>query len=297
MHRECVPPIASAQHGAFTRAQARAAGISDRAIDGAVARREWRLLRRGVYAAAPSPDTDQQRLMAVVLAAGEGALASHLSAAWLWGLHADLQLAVTVPLGRAPRLAGVMVHRRATPVASRRQAIPVTNPLRTVLDLGSLGAGPVEQAIDRGLASQLFTIVAVEAELERLAGRGRNGVRAVRAALDRRLAAEQRTPSVLESRFGRLVRAAGLPRPAAEYPVLEGAYRLDFAWPEVRVAVEVDGYRHHSSWGDFQHDRRRQNDLVLAGWTVLRFTWDDVCHRPAVVAGAVGSALAASRSA
>lgn len=297
MRREPVPPITSAQHGAFTRGQARAAGITERAIDGAVARHDWRRLRRGVYATAGAPASDHQRLMAAVLGAGDGAMASHLSAAWLWDMADDLELAVTVPVGRSPRLTGVTVYRRDLPTSSVRQRVPVTNPLRTVLDLGSLGRGFVDEAVDRGLASRLLTVAAVEAELDRLAGRGRAGVQTVREALDRRLATDRRPPSVLESRMGRLVKAARLPLPVTEYPVLEGSYRLDFAWPTARVAVEVDGYRAHSSWDAFSGDRRRQNDLVLAGWTVQRFTWDDVRYRPAQVASAIRAALGASRSA
>lgn len=104
------------------------------------------------------------------------------------------------------------------------------------------------------------------------------------------------SPSVLLTRMSRLLRRHRLPQPEAEYEVLGGRYRVDFAWPEARLAVEVDGYATHSSVHAFQENRARQNDLVAAGWTVLRFTWADVRGRHGWVA-ALSDALAASRPA
>jgi very-short-patch-repair endonuclease len=67
--------------------------------------------------------------------------------------------------------------------------------------------------------------------------------------------------------------------------------RLDAAYPERRIAIEVDGYEAHSSPEAFQRDRTRQNRLVALGWTVLRFTWADVVHRPSMVAQAIKEAI------
>ena len=82
-----------------------------------------------------------------------------------------------------------------------------------------------------------------------------------------------------------------------QHPVGGTPYRLDYAWPDRLLAVEVDGYGPHSSREAFQSDRARQNALVLAGWTVLRFTWADVRDRPAAVAAVLRRALGASRPA
>jgi len=67
--------------------------------------------------------------------------------------------------------------------------------------------------------------------------------------------------------------------------------RIDFAFPDRRLAIELDGYGPHAH--RFQRDRSRQNGLVLMGWTVLRFTWADVVERPAYVVAALTTALAA----
>jgi very-short-patch-repair endonuclease len=88
-----------------------------------------------------------------------------------------------------------------------------------------------------------------------------------------------------------------LPEPTHQYEVRVGhrlVGRVDFAYPPMRVALEVDGYESHSSLAAFGRDRARQNELVAAGWTVLRFTWGDVVHRPHAVATAVRRVLCAN---
>lgn len=67
---------------------------------------------------------------------------------------------------------------------------------------------------------------------------------------------------------------------ARQHPLAGTRYRLDYAWPPARLAVEVDGYASHAGLEAFGYDRERQNALVLAGWTVLRFTWAHVRDRP-----------------
>jgi hypothetical protein len=105
----------------------------------------------------------------------------------------------------------------------------------------------------------------------------------------------ERTESELEDRFLHLVRRAGLPTPVAQWtvPDARGAFigRADFGWPAQRVGVELDGYAFHSDPTVFRLDRDRQNRLVLAGVTLLRFTWWDVDLRPAVVEHSLRTAL------
>ena len=63
------------------------------------------------------------------------------------------------------------------------------------------------------------------------------------------------------------------------------------AFPELRIAIEVDGWAHHSDVDRFRHDRQRQNTLVALGWTVLRFTWTDLTDRPAYVIATIRTLL------
>ena len=64
--------------------------------------------------------------------------------------------------------------------------------------------------------------------------------------------------------------------------------------PVVRrlVAIEIDGWAFHSDADTFRKDRARQNAIVLAGWTVLRFTWHDLTVRPSEVVADIRAALA-----
>ena len=71
---------------------------------------------------------------------------------------------------------------------------------------------------------------------------------------------------------------------------------LDIAFPLVLLAIEIDGWAWHSDPERFQDDRRRQNALVAAGWTVLRFTWADLIERPEQVVATVVRTLTRLRS-
>jgi very-short-patch-repair endonuclease len=88
----------------------------------------------------------------------------------------------------------------------------------------------------------------------------------------------QLTRSELEARFLDLCRSAGLPPPRANH-VVEGM-EVDFCWPELRLIVETDGWAYHGTRAAFSRDRRRSVTLTVAGWTVLRFTYEDVVHDP-----------------
>jgi very-short-patch-repair endonuclease len=75
-------------------------------------------------------------------------------------------------------------------------------------------------------------------------------------------------------RFARAIVDGGLPEPVLQHPVSVGncRYRIDLAYPEFKIAIEIDGWEYHSSRSAFDDDRSRANDLVVAGWQVLRFT-------------------------
>jgi very-short-patch-repair endonuclease len=76
-----------------------------------------------------------------------------------------------------------------------------------------------------------------------------------------------------------LLRAHGVPRAVPEYVVsARGKFigRVDFAYPELKLAIELDGFEPHTGLGVFRNDRARQNALVSGGWTVLRYVWQDV---------------------
>jgi very-short-patch-repair endonuclease len=116
---------------------------------------------------------------------------------------------------------------------------------------------------------------------------------ALRRVLDRRPPAAAATDSELETRFLQLVRDAGLPQPQRQYEVRDGTgfiARIDFAYRDRRLAIELDGFGPHAD--RVERDRTRQNPLVLLGWTILRLTWADVVEGPASVVSVLRGAAA-----
>ncbi len=250
---------------------------------------EWERLHRGVYRDTAAPQTPEQALRAAWLALQGAGVVSHASAGWLWRLlpesPARPELSIQTSNGR--RLHGVTLHRFADldwAQAVTRAGILVTNPLRTIVDMaGSPTLSPTDltDAIDVALSKRLVTVAGLTAELDRLARRGRPGVGKLRWHLVDRGFIGAPEPSVLESKMGRIIIAAHLPLPVVEYKVGEdGEYRLDFAWPAILLAVEVDGYIFHFTPAQLQRDHTRRNQLQRAGWTVLVYTWKDVCNEP-----------------
>jgi hypothetical protein len=231
---------------------------------------------------------------------GSDAAASHATAAHLLALTDDRPdvIEVTVPVQQRPRRAFV-VHRSVDLVGehvTRRKGIPVTTIERTLVDGGLTSPlGRVARWFDTALRLRLTTAEEVGRLLLDVAERGRNGITIARQLVEERMGWTERTESELEDRFLLLIRRAGLPTPVAQWPVTDarGGFigRADFGWPERRVGVELDGFAFHSDPTVFRLDRDRQNRLVLAGITLLRFTWWDVDLRPAVVEHSLRTAL------
>jgi hypothetical protein len=151
----------------------------------------------------------------------------------------------------------------------------VTTPARTLVDLSAVTPAPtLEKAVDGALREGLVTVASLRACFDALAGRGRRRVAHFRPILDAREPGYSPGDSDLEVRVQRWLTAAGLPPPAAQFPVLVGdrRYRIDLAYPDQRIAIELDGWAAHGTRLAFDHDRVRGNELELSGWVLLRFT-------------------------
>jgi very-short-patch-repair endonuclease len=292
--------LAAAQHGVFTHGQAVASGVSDSLLWHRCRQGQWARVEPRVYRVAAAKRCWRQDLMAACLGAGRAAAASHRAAACLWQLDGmdEEVIELTVPHGSSYRRH--VVHRAplaAVDVASV-DGIPATTPARTVVDLGAVAA---DDLLERALESALrrgLSMPRLQWRLESLAGRGRPGVAALRRVLARRPSGAAATESELESRFLQLVREAGLPPPVRQHVVRDGAAvvaRVDFAYPERHLAIELDGFGPHAAdVNAFHRDRTRQNRLVLLGWTVLRFTWEDVTGNGERVVATLTRAMAAA---
>lgn len=133
--------LAFEPHGVVTFAQLRNAGLGAGAINVRVRKGRLHRLHRGVFALGHTRISREGRWLAAVLALGEGAVLSHISAAALWVIRhsSSDRIHVTVPGGGGrERRRGIVVHRSLTlgrPDVDRHNAIPVTSVSRTLLDL------------------------------------------------------------------------------------------------------------------------------------------------------------------
>jgi very-short-patch-repair endonuclease len=290
--------IAEPQHGAFSRDQARACGFSDRQIARRVESGVWRRSMSRVFRTAGTPITLAHRQWSAVLWAGPHAVLSHATACRLWHLDGievqRLELWVRNP--RAPRSRTVRVHRTLVlddEDVTELDGLPVTSAVRTVIDAASFLRGrALESVVESARRSGVTTTRALVARLELIGGPGRPGADELRRVLA--LQSARPAESELEIRVARVIRRAGMPTPVRQLEVRVPSgptYRLDFAWPELRVALECDGWRYHEGRARFEHDERRRADLAALGWLVVPVTWQELRAHPAAVIDRLRRAL------
>lgn len=275
--------LAARQHGVISRAQARAAGLSDSAIARATSAGRLERVHRNVYRMAGSPTTTHQRLMAACLWAGEGAYVSHRSAAAMRELPGVHPTGVDISLPRGhPRSVppGIIVHRPRRVERgdlTRLAGIPISDPARTLIDIAATeDPETLEVALDDALRRGLVSLPRLRRRLSRMPPRGRGGMGLLRRLVADRSPATVLPESPLETRLIRLLRAAKLPPPVRQHQIRERGRliaRLDLAYPEARLAIEADGYRYHSGRIAFEGDLARRNALQALGWRVLHVTW------------------------
>lgn len=272
--------IAARQHGVVSVGQLRAAGLTSAGITRRLRRGSLHRLHAGVYAVVgPDALSREARWLAAVLAAGDGSVLSHESAAELHaiGRRRPSLIAVTTPTQRRPT--GVRVHRYRTldrrDVTTHR-GIPVTTVHRTLIDLAdALTPHQLTNVIHEAAFRGRFVEPAVRDAMERAPGRHNLAVLERAIALYRRGSAGTRSGN--EDAFLALVAALGWPEPRVNADLL--GHEVDFHWPELMLVVEIDGPGHErppSRRDDALRDRAHRT----AGYAVLRFTDADVRERP-----------------
>lgn len=271
--------IASGQLGLVTAAQMISVGFSRGWITKAVARGELRRVVWGVYAVAGAPFTWEQRVLAHVLAAGEGAMASHWTAARLLGFPnvTTIQVEVTIPRERAVRIAGFRPHRATVlPDLDRTTvgAIPCATWERTLVDLTARWSKwQLGRALDDGIRRGATSLRRLRACTNRQeAGPGRRPA-VIYELLDEREGAGK-VDSASERRVLETLRLAGLPAPVTQHRLELGAvrYRADFAYPDRGVIIEYLGFVPHSTFSAHVHDRQRANAIRAAGLRLIEWT-------------------------
>jgi very-short-patch-repair endonuclease len=286
-----VAELAERQYGVADRAQLRRCGLNDGAIARWIAQGRLHRLHRGIYAVGHAAIHIRGRLVAAVLYGGPGAVLSHQTAAWCWGLldAEPRRIHVTTP-NRRRSVREIRIHRPRSIDRTVHAGIGLTTVPRTLLDLAAtLPFADLRQALAQADHLNLLEARAVEAQL----GRGRPGARELRRALSLHFPEVARTRSVLEERFVMLIERHGIPMPEVNVR-LEG-FVVDALWRRERVVVELDGHETHSYPAAAERDRRRDLILRRGGFTVLRYTWRQVTYEQGAVIGDLERSLGSSR--
>jgi very-short-patch-repair endonuclease/predicted transcriptional regulator of viral defense system len=280
-----IAATAAAQHGHISWGQLLAAGLSIRQAKYRV--ETGRLLRvyPGVYRVAAVPPSPHGAHMAAVLATG--GVASHRSSAWLLG-HWDrpprqVELTLPRPLGWRSDLVTHRLVDLARHDVTYVDGIPCTDSARLLVDLGAVcRPKTVEKLFHKMLHGKHTDFDTIVSRYFQVSRRGRAGAGVLRAILD----AYDPSMAPAESDLGvvllQVLRDHGLPAPVRQHRVVVDGhrYRLDVCYPELKMAMEGDGFGVHSERDAFEEDRVRQNRLVLNGWFVLRYTWRMLLHNP-----------------
>ncbi|WNG84841.1 type IV toxin-antitoxin system AbiEi family antitoxin domain-containing protein [Mycobacterium sp. ITM-2016-00316] len=274
--------------GVITLAQARRAGLSQDDVDYRVHTGQWRRCSRGVYFADDRQFTENARMRAGVWAYGDQAAASGMAAAWWQQLtqYPPELVEVTVPRDRRlQQQPGTRLRRRDLDPAEvvERDGLRVTALPLTVVE-AAVRRGGGAKLMDSALQRHVYLPALWKAHLN---NKGRHGAPAARRLLR---AAEDGTRSAAERLLATLLRQAGITGWKANHRV--AGYKVDYAFPDAKLILEVDGWAFHSDADVFNHDRVRQNALILAGFQVLRFTWLDLTEYPDRVIGQIAHALA-----
>ena len=289
--------LAERQEALWTRRQALDSGAGYELIRSRVKQGTWIDHGHGVFGPPGVPWTHRRWLWRAHLIAGRGSVVSHEAAAVLHRMEgfSGEPVVVTRSHGGWSRLDGVTVHQidDCRPHhRTRRQGLPVTTPVRTVLDLATVvGRARLEIAVEEELARGRVSVAGLAALLEEVARPGKPGVTRLQNVLDRQVGnrpsvtrLEWLMDRVLESLAGiRVVREIPLPSRG------ECDGRVDFALPEFRIVIEVDGRRWHERRRDMIRDRDRDNAAASAGWLTLRFMWEHVVEDPDGVARTIRS--------
>ncbi len=270
--------------GTATFAELRAA-VSGRAIRGALADGAIRRIAKGIYAMPPAADP-------FAAARAQAGIVSHVSAAVLHGFSVlDLpdKPHITVPRGQ---------HRRLSPVECElhwADDVPsdgrLTGKLRTVLDCArtlpfAAALTIADSALRLGALDRSHLLIAA-AELR---GPGARRTRRVAAAAD------GRAESPLESVLRAILIKAGIDGFEPQIVVRDRGFsaRIDLGHPGLLIALEADSFAHHGTRSALTRDCRRQVNLTIRGWRLLRFSWEDVMWDPDWVVDAIRQAMAGS---
>lgn len=265
-----------AEHdGVATLAQLRAAGVTERMIASRVGTRELHRVGCGIYRSALHPHSDRAGIRIPVLIAGGAA--DRWTALYWHGLIEDVprRVTVTVPAGRRVRqMSGYLLDTRRRNLDALDldvvDGLPVTAKPLTVLEVCSA------REMDRALQIEAVDVKDMAAALDRNARA--QGLTEARKIFN---VACGDTESRAERLFADLLTVHEITGWRSQLPFR--GYTIDFAFPEHKLAVEINGWAFHRSHKRWMSDQNKSNALTAAGWSVLNFSWHHLVEDPEAV--------------
>jgi len=260
-------------------------GCPSRTLSNLVADGEFVTMMPGVFRSAQWP-CGREQIMAAACARNSAALIAFTTAGQLWGLRRtiDTRIFVLVPHGRSPEMEGIVVHRcrRIDPVdiVERPDGIRLTSPPRTLFDSADMiGAEATASVLELMLNDRMVTFGTIVDTVQRLYHPRRPGSKTMLEVIGSRPAWRAALQSDLEVRVLQEMVRQGLPAPITQFPTTLPNGRkilIDFAWPGVQLAVEVDHPAWHAGALSSHRDKGRDRKLATVGWTTSRITNIDV---------------------
>ncbi|MGH2754292.1 MAG: DUF559 domain-containing protein [Actinomycetota bacterium] len=290
---------AAQQAGAFSRAQALEGGQTERSIESRLRSGEWISLLPNVYSYRSAPASHDRDLWAALLWAGPGSMVAGRAAAALYELRSFKPNIIEVcTRARLKPPDGVVLHTLSpyldlTPTFI--SGIPTTPIEKTIFDLISIaGKKRAGLALDEALRLRLTTLERFAAFVEQIARQGRNGVRKARELIAERDPRYEKVRGPSEIDALKLFDGVRLPVAEVDHEIWHQGRllaRCDFAYLDEKMDIEIDGDSVHGGKTDKDRDRKRDRRLEALGWTVIRFSWEEVRDRPHVVIGDIKAVL------
>lgn len=301
--------LASRSAGVVTRSDLLDSGVPSSTITQRVERGFLMTVWAGLYEV-PEMTNETTPLFRAVKSVPDSAI-SEVSAGRVHGAplpspDADEPVHIVAPY-RGPRttMPGVVLHRTRRPFAEDIRypvpGLPTLSPARTVLDLAGLASitdRRLAHIVESQLTARLLDPGELMTMLERPGLRGVAGAARLRTVVESLVDDEPVADSMLERRFAELLVDHDITgfRRQVRPPWYDGRRgTVDFADPELRLIVEVDSRRWHSTTQALTEDRRRDRQAAAAGWQVVRVTWSDIVDEPTLTAEHLLAAIGARR--
>lgn len=298
--------LARRQHGVIASHQARQCGTPAQ-LRHEFGRAIWCQEAPQVFGVSGAPRTPEFEAMVRLLRSGPGAVVSHISALWLWGVVAGDwfdPLHVTRMRGTngvKVRADGISVHETRKMPSSHvtiHRGFPIVVPARALADVSaSQPIGRVERWLDRAWSFRLVSHPELVRVLDDLNKRGRRGIRPLLRLVAHRGPDYVPPESGLESRLNSVLARAGLQGVRRQVELGGQAWlaRVDFLVDGTRLVIEVQSDLYHASLSAAADDERRADALAEAGFTVVPVWESDVWSRPQEVVAMVEAALREAR--